>query len=115
MNLNKPFVLAFQIAATTAKTEACISFPNPYLVRKMWVVTRIAGVAATHKIELQTIAAAVLSLVTPGTTVANTVMSGSAITDANQVRTAGEVLKLVTTNNESTGQYAVFIAGAQAE
>lgn len=116
MNYNKTFVLPFKVAATAAGIEAMISFPNSFLIRKIFVVTQVAGVAATHKIELQNSAGTtVYSLITPGTTVASTLIEGSAITETSKVFDAGTILRLFTTNNESTGKYTAYVVGAHAE
>lgn len=116
MNYNKTFVIPFKVAATAAGIEAMISFPQSFLIRKIFLVTQVAGVAATHKIELQNNAGStVYSLITPGTTAASTLMEGSAITEANRVFAAGTILRLFTTNNESTGKYTIYVVGAHNE
>jgi hypothetical protein len=116
MDYNKTFVLPFNIAATAAGIEAMISFPNAFLIRKIFLVTRVAGVAATHRIELQNSAGSInYSTITPGTTVASTLMQGSEITEANRVFAGGTILRLFTTNNESTGRYTIYVVGAHQE
>lgn len=116
MNLAKTFLIQKEIAATTAGVEYVFSFPNDFLVRKIYVVTKVAGVAATHKIELQAVGGTVYQVVTVGTTAISTYKAADAeIAAANQQFTGGTVLRLVTTNNESTGKYTVFVLGAHSD
>lgn len=116
MNYNKTFILSKDVVATTAGVEFCFSFPSSFLIRKMWVVTQVAGVAATHKIEIQAVGGTVYGVCTVGTTAISTYKAeDSAIAEASRVFDGGTVLRVVTTNNESTGKYRVFIAGAHNE
>lgn len=116
MDYNKTFVLTKDVAATTAGVEFVFSFPNSFLIRKMYVVTQVAGVAATHKIEIQAVAGTVYAVCTVGTTAISTYKAADAeITEANRIHAGGTVLRVVTTNNESTGKYRVFIVGAHQE
>lgn len=115
MNYNKTFVVNKEMGPTSAGTEMMLSFPNSFIVRKIWVVTRIAGVAATHMVKLQNAAGSTdYASITVGTTVANSLLSATVDT-ASQVFTAGTVLRIQTVNNESTGKYTLYIAGAHAE
>ena len=41
MNYNKTFVINKDVAATAAGVEMNISFPSSFMIRKMWVVTKL--------------------------------------------------------------------------
>lgn len=116
MNYNKTFVINKDVAATAAGVEMNISFPSSFMIRKMWVVTKVAGVAATHKVEIQAVGGTVYAVCTVGTTAMSTYKASDAeITEANRIFAGGTVLRVVTTNNESTGKYTLYIAGAHNE
>jgi hypothetical protein len=120
MNYNKTFILSKVVSATTAGTEMAFTFPNAFLVRKIWVVTHVAGVEGTHTLAFENYAGTEnYANVAIGTTVAGTLINTTGTIEAGHSDKGqfdgGTVLKLKSVVNESTGKYTVFVAGAHAE
>lgn len=117
MNYNRPFLLSKICTTSTAGTELVFTFPQSFLVRKIWVVTKTAGSQAASAIKLQNAAGTTdYSAVTVGTTVANTLItSGGEVADASKVFAAGTVLRLQSITNDATAVYTVFVSGASNE
>lgn len=103
------------LAPSAAGLKSMISFPDSFLIKRMWVVTRVAGSQAAHKIQLTNVANTVTyAEITTGTVVANTVLSVD-VPEASRSFNGGAAIALRNVVNDATANYNVHVLVAYSE
>jgi hypothetical protein len=109
MDYNKTAILSFSGAMATAGVRFRISFPDDYMIKKIWLVARVQGAQATNKYRLTNVGGGVVyAELDLGTSAVGTVLSAD-VSEANRPKTGGTVVELRSTVNDASAVVDVFV------
>lgn len=112
---NKTAVLTFPTSGATAQTKLLLTCPGDFMVKRLWVLVRVAGTQVTHTVRLSDLAGAVdYASVTTGTSALGTVVSDDVAEDDRHFA-GGTVIQVRNVVNDATASYVVHVLIAHQE